>query len=189
LLLYGYSSFSLEILEYCEPGNVIEREQYYLDLLKPEYNILKVAGSSLGSIQTEETKAKIRKAALNRSEETLTKLREHLINLNSSLEQLKHLEKLNSSPEQKARILKRSLPVMVTDLANGVSVEYESLRQAARELNTHPETIRRCIKAQKPFLDTYQITHKKSVPPPQFNFFFSKKMGGVMQKKNIFFFR
>ena len=48
LLKYGYSSFSLEILEYCEPIKCLEREQYYLDLLKPELNILKKAGSPLG---------------------------------------------------------------------------------------------------------------------------------------------
>jgi group I intron endonuclease len=50
LVKHGYSNFTLEILEYCEPENAIKREQYYLDLLKPEYNILKVAkrGSSLG---------------------------------------------------------------------------------------------------------------------------------------------
>lgn len=48
LLLYGYSNFSLEILEYCEPSDVISREQYYMDLLKPEYNTLKTAGSSIG---------------------------------------------------------------------------------------------------------------------------------------------
>jgi hypothetical protein len=28
LLKYGYSRFKLEILEYCDPSNVIEREQY-----------------------------------------------------------------------------------------------------------------------------------------------------------------
>ena len=48
LLKYGYSVFSLEILEYCEALEAISREQYYLDLLKPEYNVLKIAGSSLG---------------------------------------------------------------------------------------------------------------------------------------------
>lgn len=48
LLYNGYSLFSLEILEYCAPEKVIEREQYYLDLLEPEYNILKTAGSLLG---------------------------------------------------------------------------------------------------------------------------------------------
>jgi len=44
LLKYGYSNFKLEILEYCLPEDVINREQYYLDLLQPEYNIYKVAG-------------------------------------------------------------------------------------------------------------------------------------------------
>jgi hypothetical protein len=51
LLKHGYSHFTLEILEYCEPSCLIEREQYYLDLLNPEYNILKTAGSSVTNIQ------------------------------------------------------------------------------------------------------------------------------------------
>ena len=53
LLKYGYSDFSLLILEYCEPDLCIEREQYYINLYKPEYNILKLAGSSLGYTHTE----------------------------------------------------------------------------------------------------------------------------------------
>ena len=55
LLKHGYSSFQLEIIEYCDPANCIEREQFYLDLLKPEYNILKKAGSKLGSKHSEAT--------------------------------------------------------------------------------------------------------------------------------------
>jgi len=35
---------------------LIEREQYYLDNLKPEYNILKIANSRLGSKQSEQLK-------------------------------------------------------------------------------------------------------------------------------------
>lgn len=62
LIKYGYSNFSFEILEYCDISVLLEREQYYLDLLKPEYNIEKIAGSSLGLIRSEETKAKISKA-------------------------------------------------------------------------------------------------------------------------------
>jgi len=42
LLKYGYSDFSFEILEYCDPANCLEREQYYIDLFDPEYNILKL---------------------------------------------------------------------------------------------------------------------------------------------------
>jgi len=44
ILKYKISNFSLDILEYCEINIKIEREQYYLDILKPEYNILKIAG-------------------------------------------------------------------------------------------------------------------------------------------------
>ena len=44
LLKYGHSNFSLDILEYCELNELISKEQYYIDLLKPEYNILKRRG-------------------------------------------------------------------------------------------------------------------------------------------------
>ena len=45
LLKYGHQNFTLEILEYCLQSELLEREQYYLDLLVPEYNILKTAYS------------------------------------------------------------------------------------------------------------------------------------------------
>ena len=44
LLHYGHENFSLEILEYCDKKVIIEREQYYIDLIKPEYNIQSIAG-------------------------------------------------------------------------------------------------------------------------------------------------
>lgn len=62
LIKYGYSNFSLEILEYCDLSVLVEREQYYLDKFKGSYNILKVAGSSIGNKHYEETKAKISKS-------------------------------------------------------------------------------------------------------------------------------
>jgi len=61
LLKYGYSNFILEILEYCERSLLIEREQYYFDLLKPEYNILQKAGSTLGFKHSEETEVPLSK--------------------------------------------------------------------------------------------------------------------------------
>ena len=71
---YGYSNFTLEILEYCDSSETIKREQYYLDTFKPEYNILPVAGSSLGHKHSEETKAKLRAISLNASEGTRNKI-------------------------------------------------------------------------------------------------------------------
>jgi group I intron endonuclease len=62
LIKYGYSNFSVEILEYCDPCNLMEREQYYFNKLNPKYNILKVAGSSLGFKQSDKTKLLISKS-------------------------------------------------------------------------------------------------------------------------------
>lgn len=62
LIKYGYSNFSLTILEYCEISDLTLREQYYFDKLNPQYNILKIAGSSLNFKHSEDTKTKISKS-------------------------------------------------------------------------------------------------------------------------------
>jgi hypothetical protein len=49
LIKYGHSNFRLEILEYCNKEVLICREQHFIDLIKPEYNLTKLAGSCLGS--------------------------------------------------------------------------------------------------------------------------------------------
>lgn len=60
---YGKENFDFLILEYCETDKLLEREQYYLDALKPEYNICKIAGNCLGKITTDETKQKMRESS------------------------------------------------------------------------------------------------------------------------------
>ena len=65
LLKYGFSKFSLYILEYCTSENVLEREQYYLDKIQPEYNIVENAGSTLGYKHTEDSLAKMRNFVLS----------------------------------------------------------------------------------------------------------------------------
>jgi len=67
LLKYGYSNFKLEILEYCDCNDLLVREQFYLDLLSPEYNILKTAGSSFGFQHSQESKRKMSEAQIGRN--------------------------------------------------------------------------------------------------------------------------
>jgi len=55
---YGANYFVFSVLEYCERSKLIEREQFYIDLLCPEYNITKRAVPSLGRKQSPETIAK-----------------------------------------------------------------------------------------------------------------------------------
>lgn len=53
---YGIDSFKFEILEECKIEKLIEREQFYIDSIKPEYNVQPLAHSRLGAKWTEEQK-------------------------------------------------------------------------------------------------------------------------------------
>jgi group I intron endonuclease len=59
LLIYGYSNFSVTILEYCDKIELLTREQFYFDKLNPQYNNLKITNSSINSKHSESTKATI----------------------------------------------------------------------------------------------------------------------------------
>lgn len=121
LLKYGYSKFSLEILEYCDPKVLIETEQYYIDLVKPEYNMLKLAGSSRGHKLSESTKIKISEAKLGikHKAETLIKIRKHLAKLNFN----------------------KGFKVEVTDQITKEIVIYDSIPKAAQSLGCSPQTV------------------------------------------------
>lgn len=43
----------------CNIDELLKREQYYFNLLSPEYNVLKIAGSRLGYKHSEATKEKM----------------------------------------------------------------------------------------------------------------------------------
>jgi group I intron endonuclease len=55
-----YNEIDFEILEYIPDVNdLIKREQFYIDSLRPHYNIAKIAGSQLGMRHSAETRKKI----------------------------------------------------------------------------------------------------------------------------------
>ena len=138
LIKYDYGSFSFEILEYCNKKEVLIREQYYLDLLKPEYNILKRAGSILGYLHTEEAKEKMR-GPKNHNSEHLIKIKEHIAKLNS----------------------KHSIIVEVFDTEKGTKNEYSSIRLTGRELNCSATTVKNYLNSDKLLLNRYIISTKK----------------------------
>lgn len=80
---YGREAFDFEILETIDiddniKDKLLKREQFWIDNLKPEYNILLVAGSNLGYRHTEETKKKISESTtgVKKSEEHAKHIRE-----------------------------------------------------------------------------------------------------------------
>ena len=65
LIKYGHSGFKLEILEYCAPEDLEDRENYSIDSINPEYNLVKksnVMPSILGYKHSISTIEKISKA-------------------------------------------------------------------------------------------------------------------------------
>ena len=65
------------MIELCNKNKCIEREQYYFDTLNPEFNILRIAGSGLGHVVSQETKDRISKTTTGRkfTEEHKQKMR------------------------------------------------------------------------------------------------------------------
>lgn len=72
---HGSDKFIFEIVEFCEPSELITREQAWLDLLSPQYNVSPTAGSCLGMRHSESTKLKMSASQTGRkvSPETLAK--------------------------------------------------------------------------------------------------------------------
>ena len=60
---HGEQNFVFEVIEEVQDKiKLIEREQYYLDALRPEYNICAIAGSCLGIKRSAEVKQKMSEA-------------------------------------------------------------------------------------------------------------------------------
>ena len=182
LLKYGYAGFRLEMIEYCEPKDVIQREQYYIDLLKPEYNILKVAGSLLGFKHSEMTREVLRNLYTGReiSEEVRAKMsdsqkgRVHTLEARAKM----RISKLGCkfSEEHKANISVASLgktldestklkisdskgtAIIVHDIETGEIQNFVSMREASRHFNISNHTIARYIKLGTLYKDKYKIS-------------------------------
>jgi len=56
---YGKDNFDFNILQFCPPDLCIKKEQWFIDWVNPEYNICKIANSTLGYRHTDEAKLKM----------------------------------------------------------------------------------------------------------------------------------
>jgi group I intron endonuclease len=144
LLKYGYSNFSLDILEYCEPCSLIEREQFYIDSINPEYNICRVAGSRLGRKHSPDTLLKFKTRKLSP---------EALINLKAA--------KAGKTPTSPLRIAILLLAtghktILVNKKTNSIK-QYPSIRSAAKDINAAHGSLMYCMENNLLFRDTYVI--------------------------------
>ncbi|MGM9986342.1 MAG: GIY-YIG nuclease family protein [Bacillaceae bacterium] len=71
---YGKENFEIEILELCDRDELIEKEQYYYDILQPEYNKVRPAENNFMHVEVRE------KASRNSNTPQHIKIRKELYN-------------------------------------------------------------------------------------------------------------
>lgn len=171
LLKYGYSNFTLDILEYCEGVDPVLREQFYLDKLKPEYNILEQAGSSLGFKHSEKT-LEFFKNNREVSEETRKNLSLAATGRILTEEDKKKISSsrqgINLSEETRAKIsaaaiLLIGVPVIVKNLITLEEIEYTNLTEAAKAIGVSRTAVKKALTTEKPIKKIYSCiaVHKK----------------------------
>jgi group I intron endonuclease len=157
LLLYGYSSFSLGILEYCAPSDILEREKYYFKLLNPEYNICSEPGAPmLGRNHSEETKDKFRNREHSEETKALMSAYRKISSIGKESPMLgkKHSDETKakmslSQKGHKGSIQPNAKKIRVTDLKTNSSTDYASMNEAAKVLSCPDSSILKNLKSKK----------------------------------------
>ncbi len=129
LLKYGYSNFSLDILEYCSPDLLLIKEQYYIDILNPEYNILKIAGSRLNYVLSEKLKLKLSLAKRGK----IHKIKN--IDNNNKL--------LTEDTKLKLSLRNKGVKIKIFDSYGNFIKEFPTIKTTAKYLNLSSRTISR----------------------------------------------
>jgi group I intron endonuclease len=151
-------------MEYCEPNLLISREQYYIDCLKPKYNILTTAGSRLGSIQSQKTRQYISKVLINRvfSDESRDKMKiaaKHRLGDKTSF-----FGKTHKIATKNKISLTKYVPVKVTNVKTNNITIFASNKDAAEYLRIGESTLRKYKKQAKLLLGKYLITNDIKKP-------------------------
>lgn len=136
LLKYGFSSFTLEILEYCNLSELLTREQFYLDNLKPDYNIAETAGSTLGYKHTDESIAKMRNFVVS-----------------GEVKIIKALATKNATASRKVSIV-------IEDINTKEKLEFTSLTEAGKALGVTKGAVSQALLNNRILNKIYSIKRK-----------------------------
>jgi group I intron endonuclease len=159
LIKYEYSNFSVTILEYCDKSKLLVREQYYIDKLNPQYNILKIARSYLNSKHTEETK-KLMSLNKQRCKNPLF----GKFHKESSIELMRQ-KALNKKQSENIKLKMSAInPVNIYEKLSSEGFKligcFVSARRAAKFLDISGSTVIKYKNSGKIFKDRYKFSSK-----------------------------
>ena len=167
---YQLQDFIFIVFEYCDPKDLLSREQYYFNCLKPQYNVNPTAGSWLGAKHSAETIANMSLAKIGVNNHFYGKT--HTIDSKSLIS--KGLTGRNLSVETKARISKalkgKTLnpnttkrlrkKVFVYNKDNRITIlkEFNSYTEAGKFFNCNVSTISRNVDKDRIFQNKWILT-------------------------------
>jgi group I intron endonuclease len=163
LLNNGYSNFSLIILEYCDESYTISCEQYYIDLIVPTMNILKLAGSSLGFKHSKEAKELMRINNIGSKNPMFG--RSHSIEYKETLKKQmsnnNHMAGKPCSEEVKAIIRKvQSIPLYVYDANTKLLLfKFDSQKEFLKTFKVSDKTLIKYVSSGKVFREQYILSN------------------------------
>jgi group I intron endonuclease len=167
LLKYGYSKFTLEILEYCENTDPVVREQFYLDLLHSEYNILAVTYSSLGFKHSKETlEFFTNRIVSENTKKNLSLAATGRILTEEDKKKISNARKgIELSDEVRAKISatiisKIGIPVIIKNKNTMEEIEYINLTEAAKGIGVSRTSIKKALDSGRLIQKLYYVATK-----------------------------
>lgn len=146
---YGREVFKASVLEECNLDTLKEREQYYIDTLKPQYNVSKSSKCPMmGRKHNEETLKKFKQRpkfegekshrfGVKWTDEVRAKILKTRIGQKRS-DEFKEKQRKNANDKNLARFIKDSCKIKIIDDLGNV---YDSLKEAALNNGVSTQTV------------------------------------------------
>jgi len=147
---YGEENFMFEILENCEVEKLIEREQYYIDTLKPELNTVLSAKPRRNIKLSEEELHRIK---------TMNIGRKHVGKALDNIRKAAQIRKANKISE-KGGYKGSKKPIYLIDKNNNILKEYDGIRVASRDLNLDSSAVVAVLKGKIKQIKGYIFKYK-----------------------------
>lgn len=172
----GINSFKIEVLEFCDVNKLVEKEQFYIDKMNPEYNIVRLVErntpSEISKIKISNTlKKRYKKGMVNPANKAIDvydlkgifiksynscvecardlKISQHSISDVLSGKYNQNCGYIFTLKGQKPNLnfkAKKGTTIYVTDLSTNITTKYNSVSDAARKLNIKIVTLHNILK-------------------------------------------
>lgn len=129
---YGEDNFKFEIILSCPSEYVLKAEQWFIDNLKPDYNIAKIAGSNIGIKRTEEVKYRKSESQKQKWKDELYRTK-HLENLSKNWKSGVSHKMAKLTEDEVVNIKKQLLNgILPKKVAENLKASYHSVKDIHR---------------------------------------------------------